>query len=56
MILFLFLFTILIFLSKIIYSTCKFRSTITKGGDATEKNSKVLILGISRNIIHLLIY
>jgi len=37
-------------------STCRFHFIKTKGGDATEKNSKILILGVSRNIIYLLIY
>jgi len=37
-------------------STCRFHFIKTKGGDVTEKNSKMLILEISRNIIYLLIH
>ncbi len=33
-----------------------FASIKTKGGGATEKKCKMLILGVSRNIIYLLIF
>jgi hypothetical protein len=44
------------FLSKTIGFACKFHSIKTKGGDATEKNNKTLIIGISRNFILLFIH
>jgi len=54
--LFLFSLTILIFYLKQSVLLASFTPLKQKAGDATEKDSKMLTLGVSRNFIHLLIH